>query len=82
MKYCKFINKYTIEMAPKVLHINGRNISNPKPAVLVGLGYKPLDDSEPMPEPREGYHYIPKYSNRKAAVVRTWEEVADEEGGE
>lgn len=79
MEYAKMINEYAIEPAPRVVKIGKKRIANPKPEVLVGLGYKPVveDDRPPV---EEGQYLVPRYTQTAKRITRHWE--VREEGGE
>lgn len=86
--FVKCINENEIERAPRVLENGNSYIANPTHETLLEHGYKPLQETEPVGEPAEGYHYETRYIELADMVIKTWVEVAnpthepDGEGGE
>lgn len=75
MRYVKLINKYQIENPPRATAM----VSNYHLATnaLLADGYKPYDDSLPMPG--DGQRYIPYYVDENNKIVRKWEAVVEPE---
>lgn len=75
MRYCKLINGRLV-YAPKKI-VDGDTVTyNPPAEMLEELGWKPLV-VEPMPEPREGYHWEPVYTEEEDDIRQSWIEVED-----
>lgn len=62
--------------APKKIIYNGTTVYNPTDEQLESQGWKPLV-IEDMPEPREGYHCEPEYTETAESIIQSWVEVED-----
>lgn len=77
-KYVKFINESTIEEAPTVKNGSFFNYnSSLNEPMLLTDGYKPYDDSLPMPN--DGKRYIPYYVDTNDKIVRKWKAIVEPE---
>lgn len=77
MVYGKLIDGELV-LAPRMVIYNGRRVANPKPEILLALGYKPVEYTDP-PAPIEGYHPESSWIETDNAIVQIWQQVPDEE---
>lgn len=77
MKYGKLIDGAII-FAPRKVKYNGYTIYNPPASVLLELGYKPVEFTDP-PAPVEGFHPESSWIETDDAIVQIWQQVPDEE---
>lgn len=75
MTYCKLIEGRLV-YAPKKITYNNTTVYNPTGEQLAEQGWKPLVIEE-MPEPREGYHFEPEYTETAESIIESWVEVED-----
>ena len=75
--YGKLIDNQ-LYLAPRQVIYNGKRISNPRPEILLALGYKPVEYTDP-PAPIEGYHPESSWVETDDAIVQIWQQVPDEE---
>ena len=80
MRYGKLIDG-EIHFSPRIVIYNGKRISNPRPAILLALGYKPVQFTDP-PEVSAGYVLEESWTETDEEIIQVWnlvpEEVEDE----
>ena len=77
MAYAKLIDG-NISFAPRRVIYQGMRIYNPPAAVLLALGYKPVQYTDP-PEVPAGYHLQESWVETTEQIVQVWSLVPDEE---
>lgn len=77
MLYAKLIDGMP-SWAPRIVIYNGRRIANPRPAILLDLGYKPVQFTDP-PEVPAGYHLEESWTENGEKIVQVWSLVPDPE---
>lgn len=77
MKYGKLIDGQ-LTLAPRKIVYQGMRIYNPPAEVLLALGYKPVQYTDP-PEIPAGYHLEASWTETSEQIVQGWSLVPDEE---
>ena len=78
MTYAKLINNY-LSFAPNPIKYNGRRIANPKPELLLELGYMPVTLAPyPGEDPPEGFYWSPALEEHDGFIVQSWRAVQNE----
>ena len=77
MTYAKLIDGELI-LAPRKVKYNRYWIYNPPADVLLALGYKPVQYTDP-PEVPAGYHLEASWTEDDEKIVQVWNLVPDEE---
>jgi hypothetical protein len=68
--YAKIINN-KLEYAPKDIYVDNIRIINPNEAILLELGYKPLENID---YPNDGKHYKQSYVENENNITLVWED--------
>ena len=76
MKYAKLIDGH-ISWAPKIVIYNGKRVANPKPEILLALGYKPVVYTDP-PDPDPGYVLVFDWIETEEQITQHWFQVPEE----
>lgn len=69
-KYGKLIDGF-LRIAPKRVEYEGKQIINPRPEILLALGYKPIVYT-PIPEEIEGYYWVSEWEETETEIVQMW----------
>ena len=77
MVYAKLIDGDLV-LAPRKVIYNGKRVANPKPEILLALGYKPVQYTDP-PDPVEGFHPEFYWTETEDEILQVWQMVPDEE---
>ena len=77
MNYAKLIDG-AIYFAPRKVKYNGFIIYNPPADVLLALGYKPVQYTDP-PEVPSGYHLEVSWTEDDERITQVWTLIPDEE---
>lgn len=80
MDYAKLVDDNIVFAPRKVIYQNKR-VTNPRPAILEALGYKPVQYTDP-PEVPAGYHLEESWIETNEKIVQVWTLVPDEEVSE
>lgn len=72
MKYGKLVNG-AIQYAPKKVHVGRHWIYNPKPEILMEMGYKPVQDATYPGQPENGYYWRKVWTESENAIFGSWE---------
>lgn len=75
--YGKLINGDLV-LAPRKVKYNRYWIYNPPADVLLALGYKPVQYTDP-PDPVEGFHPEFYWTETEDEILQVWQMVPDEE---
>jgi hypothetical protein len=73
--YGKITNS-NFDFAPRILAIGNKRIINPKEKHFLQAGYKKIIKTE-MPI-KDGYFYVPKYTDQGDSIIQEWIEYATE----
>ena len=77
MRYAKLIDNNLV-YAPRRVIYQGMRIYNPPAEVLLALGYKPVQYTDP-PEVPAGYHLEESWTEDQEKITQVWSLVPDEE---
>lgn len=80
MRYAKLIDGWP-SWAPRIVIYNNRRVANPRPEILLALGYKPVEFTDPPVAPA-GYHLDETWVEFSDTIVQIWNLVPDEEVNE
>jgi len=72
--YRKIVNETSLKTASNPLFEGDAMIANPTEEVLHSYGYYIVEDN-PMPEPEEGYYWVPNYAVNDDKIVITWSKI-------
>ena len=70
MKYAKLIEGWPV-FAPRMVKYNGYKIYNPPEEILIALGYKPVQFTEP-PEVPEGYFLVESWTETEDKIIQVF----------
>lgn len=71
MKYAKLIDGSPV-YAPRKIRIGNMIYYNPKPAMLLSLGYKPVTFTQPAEDPLEGFHWEAVWTETEDQIIEDW----------